>query len=152
MIPTNGLEALPEELREMSQSRLVVVFYDQAIAALEDAIAAIEESDVERRFNAVKTATGLINELSLSLDESAGGEIAHNLGGIYAFILGRLPQVNTQNDPKPADEAIRLLRPLRDAWEELDRKIQAGEIPGFAPAPAFAAGPEGESTAAKKAA
>ena len=37
MIPTMSNEALPEELRHLSQSQLVVMFYDQAIGALEDA-------------------------------------------------------------------------------------------------------------------
>ena len=138
MIPTMSNEALPEELRHLSQSQLVVMFYDQAIGALEDAIAAIRDGDIESRFNAVKVATGLVSQLSLSLDDASGGEIAHNLGSIYDFIIDRLPQVNLKNDPVPAEEAIKLLRPLRDAWAELDRRIAAGEIEDCAAKPAFA--------------
>ena len=85
---TNTANNIPEELRELSQSALVVMFYDQAMTALEDAIDAIDEGDIERRFNAVKVGTGLISQLALSLDDQSGGEIAHNLGSIYDFILG----------------------------------------------------------------
>lgn len=148
---TNTANDIPEELRELSQSALVVMFYDQAMTALEDAIDAIDEGDIERRFNAVKVGTGLISQLALSLDDQSGGEIAHNLGSIYDFILARLPQINIKNDPVPAEEAIKLLRPLRDAWAELDRRIAAGEIDGHASTPAFADDAK-ETTADRKAA
>jgi flagellar protein FliS len=118
-------DILPEELKHASGARLVATFYDEAILALEDAIEAIAEGDIERRFNSVVVATGLIAELAKALDEEAGGEIAQNLGQLYIFILTHLPQVNINNDPNPARNAIRLLKPLRDAWDELDARLDA---------------------------
>jgi len=118
-------DILPEELQHASGARLVATFYDEAILALEDAIEAIAEGDIERRFNSVVVATGLIAELAKALDEEAGGEIAQNLGQLYIFILTHLPQVNINNDPNPARNAIRLLKPLRDAWDELDARLDA---------------------------
>jgi len=118
-------DILPEELQHASGARLVATFYDEAIAALEDAIEAIAEGDIERRFNSVVVATGLIAELAKALDEEAGGKIAQNLGQLYIFILTHLPQVNINNDPNPARNAIRLLKPLRDAWDELDARLDA---------------------------
>ena len=118
-------DILPEELQHASGARLVATFYDEAILALEDAIEAIAEGDIERRFNSVVVATGLIAELAKALDEEAGGEIAQNLGQLYIFILTHLPQVNINNDPNPARNAIRLLKPLRDAWDELYARLDA---------------------------
>ena len=138
MNATTDLAFLPDELRGASQCRLVVTFYDQALANLEEAIDAIAAGDIERRYNAVEIATGLIAELALSLDENVGGEIARNLGRLYSFVLGLLPRINTHNDPVPAQHAQKLLRPLRDAWAELDDRIAAGTITGIGDAPAFA--------------
>lgn len=137
MLTKKSFEFLPDELRDVSQCRLVVTFYDQIVAALEDAIDAIEAGDIERRYNAVVVATGLISELQLSLDEEFGGDIARNLGQIYSYVLNRLPQVNTYNDPAPAENGLRLLKPLRDSWVELDEMIEAGQVPGYTSSPAF---------------
>jgi len=125
MKKTNINDILPEELQHASGARLVATFYSEAIAALEDAIEAIEQGDIERRYNSVVVATGLIAELAYALDEDAGGEIAQNLGQLYVFILTHLPRVNIDNDPNPARNAIRLLKPLRDAWDELDTRLDA---------------------------
>ncbi len=137
MLTKKSFEFLPDELRDASQCRLVVTFYDQIVAALEEAIVAIEAGEIERRFNAVTVATGLISELHLALDEEFGGDIARNLGQIYTFILTRLPRVNTHNDPAPAENSLSLLKPLRDSWVELDQMIEAGRVPGYTSAPAF---------------
>jgi flagellar protein FliS len=118
-------DILPEELRDVSAVGLVAAFYDETIAALEDAIEAIAEGDIERRFNSIFVATGLIAELAKALDEEAGGEVAQNLGQLYIFILTLLPRVNIDNDPNPARNAICLLKPLRDAWHELDSRLEA---------------------------
>jgi flagellar protein FliS len=123
MQPTDINDILPEELQNVSGARLVATFYDETIAALEDAIEAIAEGDIERRFNSIFVATGLIVELAKALDEEAGGEIARNLGQLYTFILTHLPRVNLDNDPNPARNAICLLKPLRDAWDELDNRL-----------------------------
>ena len=137
MFTRKSFEFLPEELRDASQCRLVVTFYDQIVAALEEAIDAVEAGEIERRYNAVKVATGLISELHLSLDEEFGGEIARNLGQIYSYVVNRLPRINTHNDPAPAEIGLRLLKPLRDSWVELDEMIEAGRVPGYTSAPAF---------------
>jgi flagellar protein FliS len=125
MQTTDINDILPEELQHASGARLVATFYDEAIAALEDAIEAIAAGDIERRFNSVVVATGLIAELAKALDEEAGGEIAQNLGQLYIFIMTQLPLININNDPNPARNAIRLLTPLRDAWDELDSRLDA---------------------------
>lgn len=137
MTTMDRFDFLPEEFRDISASRLVVMLYDEIIAALKEAIEAIADGDIARRFEAVKVATALLGELAYALDETVGGDVAKNLGGLYTFILRHLPLVNTQNDPKPAADALKLLLPLREAWAELDRRITAGEVPGVSATRAF---------------
>jgi len=114
-----------EELSQSFPSRLVVMLYDESIASLEAAIAAIGRGDIEARFNATARTAEVISHLYLGLDMENGGEIAQNLSGIYNFILGQLPEVNFRNDPVIAEQSIALLRPIRDSWFALDERIRS---------------------------
>jgi len=137
-----------EELMAATPSRLVVMLYDEAIGALRTAAIAARNGEIEQRFNATIAAGEIIGYLYMNLDVVHGGEIADSLGAIYAHVLRRLPQVNVHNDADVAEEAIRLLRPLRRSWVELDRLANAGEdaMAGFgegATAPAAASAMNG---------
>ena len=124
MYQTMSKESL-EEIGQSFPSRLVVMLYDEAIGSLETAIAAIGRGDIEARFNATARTAEVISHLYLGLDMENGGEIALNLSGIYNFILGQLPEVNFLNDPAVAEQAIALLRPIRESWFALDERIRS---------------------------
>ncbi len=115
-----------EEMMAATPSRLVVMLYDEAIGALRAAIAAAMRGDIETRCNSVTAATEIVGYLYMNLDLEQGGEVAGNLGAIYAHIIHRLPRVNLYNDAETAEEAISLLEPLRESWSELDSRIVAG--------------------------
>ncbi|HEX7104834.1 MAG TPA: flagellar export chaperone FliS [Acidothermaceae bacterium] len=132
------LDRIPEELRMASQSRLVVMIYDEIADALSRAIAAAETGAIQDRCNAVTEAMELVAQLALAIDVDQGGEIADNLARIYKFILAHLPWINLRNDPAPAREALRLIEPLRDAWLQLDARVAEGKVPGFDGTPAIA--------------
>jgi len=114
-----------DEIGKAFPCQLVVVLYDQAIASLTAAMDAIERGDIEGRFNATMEATDVISQLYLALDMEQGGEIAETLGSLYNYILTQLPRVNFDNKPDVAEQAIQLLRPVRDSWFELDERIRA---------------------------
>jgi len=124
MYQTMSKESI-EELCQSFPSRLVVMLYDEAIDSLETAIAAIGHGDIDARFNATARTAEVISHLYLGLDMENGGEIALNLSGIYNFILGQLPEVNFRNDPAIAEQAIMLLRPIRESWFALDERIRS---------------------------
>ncbi len=101
---------------------LVFMLYDEAIRSLQKAVEAIDKNDIQGRWQANKKAVDIIGELAQNLDMEKGGLIAEKLYQLYRFLLTSLPQVDIRNDPKPAEEAVRLLEPLRDSWRELARK------------------------------
>lgn len=128
-----------QQVRGVSKVRQVAMLYDRAIASLKEAIQAIEDKEIERRWRANKRAQDIVLALYGALDEEAGGEIARNLSQIYMFALRRLPRVDLRNDPAPAQEVIELLEPLRRSWYELAEREQHGplidnEANGAAPA------------------
>ena len=117
-----------EQMISASPSRLIVMLYDEAIAALREAIRAARAGDIEARCNSVNAALEIVGYLYMTLDDVRGGDVALNLGAIYAHIIARLPQVNVQQDPRIAEEAIALLKPLRASWNELDQALSAGLV------------------------
>jgi flagellar protein FliS len=133
-----------QQVRGVSKVRQVAMLYDRAIASLKEAIQAIEDKEIERRWRANKRAQDIVLALYGALDEEAGGEIARNLSQIYMFALRRLPRVDLRNDPTPAQEVIELLEPLRRSWYELAEREQQGPLvddePGGAQAPRRQAG------------
>lgn len=120
-----------DEMLIASPSRLIVMLYDEAIEALNTAAAAARSGDIETRCNAVNAAIEIVGLLYLTLDLERGGDVARNLGAIYAHIINRLPQVNLNRDPRVAEEAIGLLQPLRASWNELDISITSGLADGM---------------------
>jgi flagellar protein FliS len=111
-----------QQVMTASPAMLVYMLLDKAISSLQEATSAIEEGDVERRWRANNRATEIISHLWSTLDRERGGEIAGNLDQLYSFILRRLPSVDLQNDPKPAEDVIGLLEPLRESWKEIARQ------------------------------
>ena len=127
-----------EDMLAARPSHLVVMLYDEAIGALETAVAAVAAGDIEARCNAVTAATEIIGYLYMHLDLEQGGEVAQNLGALYAHLMGRMARVNLYNDAETAREAMRLLQPLRDSWVQLDRTIAEDGLTAAAIAPALA--------------
>ena len=108
-----------QELMTASPARLVVMLYDRAIYSLNDAINAIEAGDIERRWKSNKNANEVITHLAMTLDFEKGGQIAQNLNDLYRFMLRTLVNVDVRNDPQPARDAIKLLEPLRQSWDQI---------------------------------
>ena len=108
---------------ESFPSRMIVALYDEAIASLEAAKTAIGEGGIERRFRATERTAEVVAALYSSLDLVEGGRIAENLSVVYEIVLRNIAFINTRNDARVADQAIKLLMPLREAWATLDERI-----------------------------
>jgi flagellar protein FliS len=126
-MPLTATEAFRSEVTRARPTRVVVMLYDEAIASLEAAIAAMQQNAIEERCNRVNVVTEIVATLHMSLDMENGGEIAEQLGRLYRLILARLIRINIQSDAAGATKIIDLLTPLRDAWEEVDRRMALGD-------------------------
>lgn len=126
-----------QQVRGVSPAKQVALLYDRAIASLREAIQAIEDGEIERRWRANKRAQDIVFTLYGALDLEVGGEVAQNLERLYKFVMRRLPRVDLNNDPEPAREAIQILEPLRDSWHKIaDQQDGASENTQSASAPA----------------
>ena len=100
---------------------LVGIMFDHLVASVMEARQSLLSGDRMARGRSIAKALGLLGELSRSLDLQKGGELARTLQKLYAFVADRLVQAQTQQLERPLIEAAETLRPLRDAWKELDR-------------------------------
>jgi flagellar biosynthetic protein FliS len=61
--------------------------------------------------------------LNATLDMSVGG-VAPQLRSLYNYLQTQLLTANAENRADYIEEAITLLQPLRDAWEQAERSVQ----------------------------
>jgi flagellar protein FliS len=69
----------------------------------------------------LRRAEAIITELRQTLDMSAG-DVATNLESIYAFCQRLLMEARLKQDADKIDQAAKLLRELRDAWDQVAGK------------------------------
>lgn len=122
-MPLTATEAFRSELDRARPTRVVVMLYDEAIASLEAAIDAMKQNEIEERCNRVNVVTEIVGTLHMSLDMENGGDIAEGLGQLYRFILAQLIRINIHSEVAGAAKIIDLLKPLRDAWIEVDERM-----------------------------
>lgn len=101
-----------------SPAQLVLMLYDGVLSRIDRATEALDEPrDLTAAHEQITKAQRIVEELSVTLDRDAGGEVAANLASIYAFVTQQLVDANVHKHPGPLAEVTRLITPLRDAWE-----------------------------------
>jgi flagellar protein FliS len=86
-----------------SPGQLVVMLYDGAGRFLRQA----------------EKADAIVDELLVTLDVEAGGQLAERLQGIYVFCKRLLIEARIERDPEKISRAAKLLADLREAWAEI---------------------------------
>jgi flagellar protein FliS len=124
------------EIMSADPLKLVGILYRAAIESVAAARRHIQNQEVRERARKITRASTIINELMLSLDHSAGGEISRNLVELYAYMQTRLIEANTQQASAPLEEVETLLITLQEAWTETARA--AATLAGVAPESEYA--------------
>jgi len=109
------------------KTKQIVMLYEGAIRYIQQAKAAIEKNDIETRFNSLTKACDIIIGLQLSLDFDKGGEIAKLLYDYYSGLDMRIMSIHQSNNVEDCDLAIKHLKMMRDAWEEIDQKYNSSK-------------------------
>jgi flagellar secretion chaperone FliS len=99
-------------------AQLVLMLYDGALVRLEIATESIEAGNAEAAHTALIKAQAIIDELNVTLDMDKGGAVAENLRDIYLYCSSRLVEANLSKDATIVAEVARLIKPLRDAWDQ----------------------------------
>ena len=104
------------EVQLASQKKLILLLYDGAMSFLGQARKCIIDGNIEGSYNFLVKARKIINELMMSLDVDAGGELATNLFRLYWYMVEKILVANFEKSVEPIDEVVSLLKGLRDAW------------------------------------
>ncbi len=142
MAPHTGLRSYQvNDISTSSQAQLILMLYDGAQQAVNRSIQCMGQKDVAGQSQYILKAQDIINELSLALDMEQGGEVSKTLEQLYQFVLNQLIQANITSDKMYLESVIKVLSPLRDAWNRIaEASNEEPELPGpTAPATRFAA-------------
>ena len=135
------------KVRTATPTELVVMMYDSAIAALEQARQHIRVRDIGRRVRCLNKASSILTELQAALNFEAGGEIARSLDRLYAYMRRRLFEANLHQDGAAVEEVVKLLANLRPAWAAV-AQAEAARARGDAERAASPATPQPAAPAA----
>ena len=135
MGPETGLRCYQvNEISTSSPAQLILMLYDGALQAVNQAIECMGHKDVAGQSKHILKAQDIINELSLALDMKQGGEVSKTLEQLYQFVLNQLIQANITLEPIYLESVIKVLSPLRDAWSRLAETAPEPSAP-LEPAP-----------------
>ncbi len=105
---------------EASPHRLIQMLLEGALDRLAKARGAIEREQLALKGEMLGKAIAIVMALRESLDFEQGGEIASNLDALYDYIAQRLLDVTRNNQLAPLDEAVSLLREIKEGWDGIE--------------------------------
>lgn len=101
-----------------SPEQLTLMCYDGALRFMRRAAKSLDEGDRADATAATGRAQAIVNELNITLDMEAGGEIAANLRSIYLFVNRHLSEAMVACESAKIHESMNLIGDLRGAWAQ----------------------------------
>lgn len=118
----SGVQAYKKtQVQTADQGELILMCYDGTITFLKKGKHAMQTNAKKDMITFLDKAQSLLWELTNSLNFSAG-EIAHNLGSLYNYMIRRIIDAQFHCNPEPIDEVIHHMEELREAWETIIHK------------------------------
>jgi flagellar protein FliS len=122
-----------------SQIDLILQVYDGAISAFSGARSHYENRDLDAGYQALEKAKKFVTHLYTSLDFERGGEVARNLGGLYAYVVNLVSLAQASKQIEHIDQSLTILRNLREGWSDIrlqnrpeEQELTAADAPGAA--------------------
>jgi flagellar protein FliS len=102
-----------------SPGQLVVMLYDGAHRFLVQTAGAMREGRPGVAGERLRRAEAIINELLVTLDVEAGGDVAVRLQQLYVFFQDYLGAARRDQDADKVDEVAGMMRELRSSWAQI---------------------------------
>jgi len=106
-----------EEVLAATPLKFVHLLYRAVLDSIASARRYLRLGDIRARSLAITKAMAIVTELSLSLNQEAGGELSKNLSELYGYMELLLMKANSEQSDPPLAEAERLIGTLAEAWE-----------------------------------
>lgn len=98
---------------------LVVLLYEECIAALRSAAHAAENRQYAIKSERLARATAVLFALEAGLDFEKGGQVSRTLATFYHGIRGQVLQASIGMDPAPFRDAADSLAEIAGAWSAM---------------------------------
>jgi flagellar protein FliS len=100
--------------------QLVALLFDGFVEAVAQGRGAMRQGQQEPKCAALGRAVRIVEEgLRGGLNLQSGGSLAQDLNDLYSYLTMRLTMANLRNDEAALDECLRLVQPLREAWQAI---------------------------------
>jgi flagellar protein FliS len=121
----NPNEYLKTKVFTASPEELQLMLYDGAIRFCEQARVAIREKNIEESFNLINKAEKIVLQLCNSMKEEIAPDICSNMRRLYLFCYDRLVVANLKKEINSLDDALKVLKHIRETWIMLVEKIKS---------------------------
>jgi flagellar protein FliS len=119
----NNLNAYKNSVFSVDKVTQVIMLYDTAIASIHQAKIAIEEKDIQTRYNKLEKAFKILTGLRDALDHNAGGDFSSIMSDWYTGTAMRVISINTSCDINMCNLCIKHIKEMRTAWIEVQEKL-----------------------------
>src|SRR5882724_5974258 len=100
-----------------SPGELLLALYDGLFRFLNSAKICIERKEMPRARELLSKSYAILSELYIALDHSIAPDLCANLEALYGFSMDRVMTASRKGLTEPIDEVVRVLTPLREAWQ-----------------------------------
>jgi flagellar protein FliS len=111
------------------QRQLILMMYDGAIQHVQQAQLRLQSNDILGKGLDIAKAQRIVSELQNALDLKRGGEIAVSLDTLYVFVNNQLSMANLKNSQEYLNNAIAVLKELREAWQGIGLSETRSSLP-----------------------
>ncbi|MCA9485106.1 MAG: flagellar export chaperone FliS [Nitrospina sp.] len=118
-----------------NQGKLILMMYDGAIKFTRMALEAMDRGDLSGKGINISKTQDIINELSLALNMDKGGEISVRLESLYRYTINQLTLANVKADRTALETVLKILVPLREAWDQIFSNPTATQAPDLPTVP-----------------
>lgn len=131
------MPADPQAVRRYQESQiltapreqLLLMLFDGAIRFSEQGRQHLSEKKIEEGIQALIRAQHIMLELTSALDRQVGEALYQNLTGLYGFVYLRLVRAGVEMDVAAVEDALAVLRRLREMWGEAVEQMRRERIP-----------------------
>jgi flagellar protein FliS len=95
----------------------LLALYEGLFRFLNGAKICIERKEMPRGRELLSKSYAILSELYIALDHSQAPELCANLEALYGFAMDRVMTASRKGLIEPIDEVVRVLTPLREAWQ-----------------------------------
>lgn len=128
--PKNGGEYLKTKVMTASPEELQLMLYDGAIRFCEQGRVAMENKEIEKSYKLLSKAENIVMELMTAMRDDVSPEICGNLRRLYLFCYEKMVTTNVSKNIDDLDEAIKILKHIRETWLMLMDKLRAERAAG----------------------